>query len=189
MKKIYIIHGWGYVPAEEPWYQWLKKEMENKGWSVTIPTMPDPENPQINLWVNELSKIVFGPDEETYFVGHSIGAQTILRYLEKLPENIKIGGCVFVAPWLQLNPLEGPEEEAIAKPWVETLIDFAKVKTHCEKFVAIFSNNDPFVPKGNEILFADRLNARIATLVGQGHFSADEGVEEIPAARDALLSF
>lgn len=40
------------------------------------------------------------PDENTYFIGHSIGCQSIDRYLEILPSETKIGGVVYVAGWL-----------------------------------------------------------------------------------------
>jgi predicted alpha/beta hydrolase family esterase len=187
MKKLYIIHGWGATP-EEPWYQWLKGEMETNGWSVIIPAMPNSENPKIETWVSYLSELVKTPDPETYFVGHSIGVQTILRYLEQLPEGLKIGGVVSVAGWFTLNKLEGPAEEAIAKPWLETPIDFEQIRTHSDKFVAIFSNNDPFVPLDNKDLFVANLNAETKILLAQEHFGAEDNVVDIPAARDALLS-
>lgn len=37
-----------------------------------------------------------GPDEQTYFVGQSIGCQVILRYLARLPPDTKVSECVFM---------------------------------------------------------------------------------------------
>lgn len=64
--------------------------------------MPDTANPKIKKWVSELEKQVSELDENTYFVGHSIGCQTIMRYLEN-KETRKIGGILFVAPWLNFT--------------------------------------------------------------------------------------
>ena len=115
MKKIFIVHGWGGRP-NEPWLAWLKKELENRGMAVVVPEMPDPENPKIEAWVLHLSQVVGLPDANTCFVGHSIGCQTILRYLQTL--NTQVGQVVFVAPWFSLkeDSYESDEERAIAKP-------------------------------------------------------------------------
>src|SRR3989344_5696346 len=124
MKKVYLIHKWGGNSGEE-WYVWLKEELEKKGFEVEVFDMPNTDEPKIEEWVKYLEENINSDDidEKTYFVGHSIGCQTILRYLEKLHKNKKIAGCVFVAPWLDLINL-GEEEMKIAHPWINTKIDF-----------------------------------------------------------------
>lgn len=171
MKKIIMIHGWGGGP-EGGWLDWLKKKLEETGWKVEAPEMPDTDEPKIDLWVNKLKDVAesIGADKDTYFVGHSVGCQTILRYLEKLPKDKKVGGAVFVAGWFTLKGLEDEEKE-IAKPWVETPINFEKVKKHNDKFIAIFSDNDPYVPLSDEKLFRKDLNAKTMILNDQEHFN------------------
>ena len=106
-KQIYIIHGWG-SNLKEPWINWLKKELEIKKIGVKIFNMPNSKHPQIEEWVKFLEEKINLDEikEEIYFIGHSIGAQTIMRFLEKLHKHKKIKGCVFVAPWLNLINLE-----------------------------------------------------------------------------------
>ena len=119
-------------------------------------------------------------DENSYFVGHSIGCQTIMRFLEK--HNQKIGGVLFVAPWFTLKGLEDENSKQIAKPWITTKIDLRKVKSQCNKFVAIFSDDDPFVPLENEILFKKNLGAKTIMLKKKDHIvgkELKEGFEEI----------
>ncbi len=99
-KRVFIIHGWGGSP-EEAIHNWLKKSLEKKGFSVFVPEMPDTENPVIEKWVTHLGKIAKNPDKDTYFIGHSIGCQTILRYLENISS--KLGGVILVAPWMHLQ--------------------------------------------------------------------------------------
>ena len=117
-KRVFIIHGWGGNP-EEGWFPWLKEELINHGFEVYIPSMPDTNNPTIKNWVGNLKNIIKSPDKNTYFVGHSIGCQTILRYLENLNDNIKVGKVILVAPWFRLKMYESKEEVRIAKPWIE----------------------------------------------------------------------
>lgn len=186
-KRAFIIHGWDGYP-EEGWFPWLKQELEQKDFSVVVPAMPNAAEPDIEAWVSHLSHIVGSADENTFFVGHSIGCQAILRYLERLPENIKIGGAVFVAGWFTLTNVDSEKEKEIAKPWLETPIDFEKAKRRTEKFVAIFSDNDPYVPLNNKDMFTDALGAKIIVEHDKSHFSGSTGTTELPSALEAIIT-
>jgi predicted alpha/beta hydrolase family esterase len=122
-----------------------------------------------------------------YFVGHSIGCQTILRYIEQLPTEVKVAGVILVAPWMTLMN-QSPEEVEIAGPWIETSIDFEKVKTHTQKFVTIFSDDDPCVPIENKNLFEERLGAETILEHNKGHFSGSDGITQLPSVFRALMS-
>jgi uncharacterized protein len=186
MKKIYIIHGWGGCDSDEGWFGWLKEEGKKLGFDVICFNMPNTEKPTIEEWVGFLEDNISDTDEETYFVGHSIGCQTIIRFLEKMPKDKKIGGAVFVAGWFNLKDKiyeeEGDETKIIAKPWVETPIDFNKVKLHTDNFLAIFSDNDPFVSLSEENLFKENLEAKTVVKEKEGHFNESEKIEEILSA-------
>jgi hypothetical protein len=190
MKRVFIIHGWDGYP-EEGCFPWLKKELKKKGFQVFIPAMPDPLNPQIETWVPFLSNQVGTPDENTYLIGHSVGVQTILRYLEGLPENVKIGGAVFLAGWVNLTDeaFEDEKDAEIGKPWLETPLDWEKVKTHTNKFTAIFSDDDPLVPISDSEIFKEKLGAEIIVENGKGHFSGSSGIKELPSLLDAVIKF
>ncbi len=176
--NVVLVHGWDASPTSD-WYPWLKTELRRHGLSVQIPTMPHPHAPRIEEWVGHLQRVIH-PDADTILVGHSIGCQTILRYLERLPAAIAVKGAVFVAGWFSLQNLESAEDERIAKPWVETPINYKKVKAHTREFVYIYSDNDPYVPASNAQLFASRLGATAVLLKGKGHFTAEEGITRLP---------
>lgn len=186
MKRVFLIHGWDGNP-DDCWFPWLKKELEKKDFKVYIPAMPDSEEPKIDTWVPFLKEKVGKPDENTYLIGHSIGCQTIMRYLEKLPKNIQIGGVIFVAGFFNLPYLETEEEKVVAKPWLETKIDTDKVKSHTKNFIAIFSDNDPHVPLSDSEIFKKKLNAKIIIEHEKGHFSDDFGIKELPIVLKELL--
>lgn len=143
-----------------------------------IPSMPETSNPKIEKWVPFLKKIVKTPDKNTYFIGHSVGCQTIIRYLENL--NDEVGGSLFVGGWLKLQNLETEEEKSVAKSWLETPINFDKVRKNCKNITAVFSDNDPWVGSENHNLFEEKLNARIIIEKGRGHFTELDKVKELP---------
>lgn len=187
MKRVFIIHGWGGHP-EEGWFPWLKKELETKGFKVLIPAMPNTEEPKIETWVPFLSHLVGIPDLNTFFVGHSIGCQTIIRYLETLSEDMKIGGAVFVAGFYNLRGLETEEEKRIIEPWVNTPLNDEKIRKAVNKAIAIFSDNDPFVLPENQTSWKERVGAQIIVEHNKGHFNEeDPAVYELPSVLEAIL--
>jgi len=185
MKRVIIVHGWGGHP-HEGWFPWLKKVLEEKEYHVDVPEMPDTDHPKIDTWVGKLKEVVGTPDKDTILVGHSIGCQTIMRYLETVDE---IGGAVLVAGFFHLTK-EGLEEEGaaeIAKPWLETPIDTDKLRKF--KIVGIFSDDDPHVPIDDAQLFMQRLNAKIVIEGKKGHLGGEDKVFELQSVLDAVITF
>ena len=186
LKRIFIIHGWSGRP-DCGWLSWMNKELSKKGFKVWAKRMPDADFPKIQKWVSRLKKIAKNPDENTYFIGHSIGCQAIIRYLETLPANKKIGGAVFVAGWFNLENLETDEEKTVSEPWIKTPIKFSKVKSKINKAVALFSDNDPWVPVSDSKIFKKKLGAKIIVEHNKGHY-IENITKKSPAALKELLN-
>lgn len=184
--KIVIVHQWHGSP-ESDWYPWLKEVLEKKGFEVVVPEMPDTDSPKIDSWVSHLQKAVAHPTEKTYFVGHSVGCQTILRYLERLDPDMKVGGVLLVAPWLTLKEEALGEELPIARPWLDTKISWEKVMMHTDSFVAIMSGNDPYVPLNNGDMLGKFVNAKVLVQPNAGHFEKEGGFAELDVALKELL--
>ncbi len=181
-KRVFLIHGWGGYP-EEGWRPWLKKELETQGFDVLVPALPGTDSPDMQAWVATLSEVVGKPDEQCYFVGHSLGAITIMRYLETVQEGEKVGGVIFVAGFdNDLDIQELRESKFFASP-----IDWTKIKNSCNQFTAIFSDNDPYVALRNGDVFKEHLDATVVELHNMHHFSGDDGVFELPQALEAVL--
>ena len=179
MKRIFIIHGWE-GNHESDWLPWLKSELEKLGHKVFTPDMPKTNRPTIEAWVGHLRELVGTPDKNTYFIGGSIGCQTILRYLETV--STPVGGAIFIAGWFDLKNMESKEEEDIAEPWIKTPIDIAKVKRVLPKSILIISDNDPFgAVEENKKKFAE-LGSKILLMRGAGHISGDYGYTKLPEA-------
>ncbi|MEK7553403.1 MAG: hypothetical protein AAB504_01815 [Patescibacteria group bacterium] len=99
-----------------------------------------------------------------------------------------MGGAFFVAGWFTLMSLKTEEEKEIAKPWLETPIDFKKVKQHAGRFFAIFSDNDDVVPLDNREMFEQRLGVKTILEHKKGHFSGSDGVNELSSVLESILN-
>ena len=179
MNKIYIVHCWDGT-KDDGWYPWLDKQLSNENNIVYRFDMPNTTSPDIDEWVSFLDSKVESLDENTFFVGHSIGCQTIMRYLQTT-NMCKIGGILFVAPWLELLDFAIEDEESynVAKPWLNTKIDFEKVKQFTNNINCIFSDNDYFVSLDQKDKFEKLLDAKTIVVSGKGHISQDDGVYEL----------
>jgi len=182
MKRVFIVHQW-MASAGGDWYTWLKKELEKIGFVVYLPQMPNQDAPVIKERVDFISALVGTPDEQTYFVGHSIGCQVIMRYFEILPASTKVGGAIFVAGWFNLAGLESEGQEIIdiAKPWIETPINFEKIKKICSKITVLLSSNEPYgYIEENKTIFKEKLGIKAKVLNNMGHFTESDGISELP---------
>jgi len=181
-KKAYLIHGWEGNP-EEPMYKWIGEKLIEQGFEFIAPMMPNSEEPEINAWINKIKEIVKDLNEETIFIGHSIGCQAVLRYLETLKDE-KVGKIILIAPWMKLDEQtieeEGEEVKEIARPWMKIPIDFNKVKERCKEIICIFSDDDPYVPLSEEDFFKEKLNAKTIILEKRKHFDPGSGIKDLP---------
>ncbi len=179
-KRVFLIHGWEGYP-EEGWRPWLKNELEKRDFTVSAPAMPDTKHPQMEAWLEHLKKIVGTPNKDCYFVGHSLGCITILRYLETLKADQKVGGVVLVAGFTS-NLGYKELESFFTKP-----IDWEKIKSHGQKFIAIHSDDDPYVSLHYGNFFKEKLGAKLIVEHKMKHFSGDDGITTLPSALKAIL--
>lgn len=176
MKYAYIIHGWEGRP-EERLHVWMRGMLETHGYIVSVPNMPDPSYPRIDAWLKTLNELI-QPSDELLLVGHSVGAQAILRYVAQMSFEPTHLNLVLIAPWLMLDEQtilqEGADVVEMGRPWVEIPIDFEAVKRRAKRIIAVFSDDDPFVDVSQEIMFKDVVSAQTLMLHGMGHFCDDD---------------
>ncbi len=183
MKRVVFIHGWGGYP-EEGWRPWLKENLEQSGWQVINPVMPNTETPTQQKWLAKLSEVIGEPDDETYLVGHSLGGITILRYLENLPEGKKIGGAILVAGFPNDLNFDGYKGELDS--FFTSHVDWAAVNARCNQFFVLHSKDDNWVNENNYYELKDKLRADGELQSGFKHYSGDDGVTELPLVLEEL---
>lgn len=178
MKRVFAVHGWQ-GKANIGWRLSLREELQKKGWNVCLLQMPNPFFPKQMEWVDTLAEAVGAPDTDCYFVGHSLGCITVLRYLETISE--EIGGAVFVAGFgnnVGINEVQN---------FFDTPIDWERIRTHCKKIVLIHSDNDSWVPLREGEFLKEKIRAELIIQRGMGHFSAEEGITQLPVVTESLL--
>jgi len=187
-RRVIVAHGWEGHP-QEGWFPWLKKELEAQNVEVIIPQLPEPDRPRIEKWVPRLAEVTGSIDENTFFVGHSMGCQAIARLLQQSENDNRAGGVVFVAGFFKhLTGLEAdPEVQKTDKHWLEAPIDLKSVRKSVKASVAIFSKDDPWVPLDNKIDFEKILGSKIVIKDAMGHFSGGrDGVFQLPVVLEEL---
>lgn len=181
MKRAIIIHCWEGYP-EYCWYPWVKKELEARGFQVEVPALPNTEKPKLDEWLPRLKEVVGQTDEELFLIGHSLGCIAIMRYLESLEDGQQIGGVVFVAGFS-----EGIGYSEI-QTFFETPVDLEMIRTRAKHgFVAIHSDNDPYVDLKFADIFKERLGAEVIIKHSAKHFSgAIEGEDSCLELPDVI---
>lgn len=184
MKKAVIVHCWGGSP-EYAWYPWIKSELEKLGYRVVVPVMPDTDEPRLNGWLSHLKEVIDEPNEELVLIGHSIGSVTVMRYLEALEDNQKVGKVVLVAGFTDQLGFKELENFFI------TPLAYEKIKSKSVRgFTVIQSDNDPFVSERYGQRLHDELDARLVMKQGAFHMSGavdgEEACIELPEVIAAL---
>lgn len=165
MKNALILHGTG-GNSKENWFGWLKKQLEDDGWQVWVPDLPQADKPNIeryNQYLLTNTKLQLNKD--SIIIGHSSGAVAILGLLEALPDNIAIDTCYLVGAFKDDLNWEALEE-LFLKPF-----NFEKIKTKAKRFVFIHSDNDPYCPLEHAKYLSAKLGGELIIVPGQKHFS------------------
>jgi len=183
MKKALLIHG-AYGNPKENWFPWLTKELEKKGYKVTIPSFPTPINQSFKNWELELLPYLKKIDENSIVIAHSIGVVFILKILEKndlCPRNI-----YFISGFLSKLGIE--RFDNINKTFYQK-INFTKINRYSPQVYIYHSDNDPYVNQKHAIELARNIpGSRLTIIKKAGHFNIDSGFKEFPELLNDILN-
>jgi len=143
-----LLHGYKGT-SEKNFFLWLKNELENRGYKVTVPILPNTDNPNINEQVKYVLKNC-NFDENTVLLGHSLGSVVALKVLEKLKKPIKklINVAGFVVP------------NTKNRPYIKTFnwkYDFNKIRKNVKEILILKDIDDLVIRKDA----ADKIKAAI----------------------------
>ena len=167
MKQALILHGTDAGPSSN-WFTWLKEELEQDGYKVWLPQLPNSAKPNTKTY-NQflLSNQGFDFNDETIIIGHSSGAVEALSLLQHLPEGKKVGSCFLVSAFR-----DDLGWDALTDLFTEPF-DFEKIKTRADKFVFLHSDNDPYCPIEGAEYLAEQVGGELVVKSGQGHFNTE----------------
>ncbi|MBD3244753.1 MAG: alpha/beta fold hydrolase [Candidatus Moranbacteria bacterium] len=176
-KSAIIIHGFG-ASSGSNFFPWLKKELEKINYKVILEDFPDPFYPKLEAWVDQLKVYLPYINDNTIIIGHSLGGFVGAYFCSKI--NKKIKALYLVAP---ANPLIDPDGEIernfaasgqkdqfeMLKTVFKSSIDWSKVHQNCQKILAFFSSDDPWIDLASIKYFKqNRVDYEI--LENRGHF-------------------
>ncbi|MEO5691385.1 MAG: alpha/beta hydrolase [Candidatus Saccharimonadales bacterium] len=170
MKTAIILHGTLGSP-DGNWFQWLKKELGQKGLIVWLPQLPQAEQPSLKNWQRFVKiQCPFAINEDTLIVGHSSGAILALVLAENNME--KIGAIVDVSVFHD-NSLQWQPNDLL----FDVRFDWTTIRQGVNELLFVHSDNDPYVPLNQAEYVATNTCAAIVVIPGEGHFNLERSDE------------
>lgn len=170
--RIIVAHGYN-AAADRHWFPWLAEQFEPG--VVRIPDLPNPTAPELGPWVDTLAAAVGEVDDETILIGHSLGAVTTLRLLERMPQPWRLRGLILVAGFVTPLPNLPKLNEFTHPP-----VDVAPVIENTAFRHVISSDDDTTVAPEFTAELARQLDAPLTLIPGGGHFVDRIGCHSIP---------
>ncbi|MFI8227425.1 alpha/beta hydrolase [Streptomyces sp. NPDC085900] len=173
---VLILHGWQNHRPEAHWQHRLADRLTALGHLVTYPQLPDPDDPDLETWLSELTRHLAGlrTDAERIVVAHSASAVLWLHAVARgLVRDDAVDRVLLVAPPSASVLLRHPEVAAFAPP----ALDFTLPAP--TRLVA--GDDDPYCPEGARALYGDPLGIPTDVLPGAAHLDLDAGYGDWPA--------
>lgn len=181
-KKVYIIHGYGASPGSH-WFPWLRDRLTEAGADVDILEMPTPQEPKLDAWINQVAAAVQDIDSHTYFVAHSLGCITTLRYLQRQNPAKPIGGMVLVSGFDKPLP-----DLPMLDEFTQQALDYDRLIRSANRRAVIAAKDDSIVPFAYSKELMEQLHADFYEVEHGGHFLESDGYTTLPIVYDVLAN-
>ncbi len=183
MTKVFIFHGAHGNPMRN-WFPWLKEELEKMGCEVFTPIFPTPEGQSLGAWLEAFKPFEQYLDENTTFVGHSLGANFILNLLERLDKKIK--AAFLVSGFVSAVHDPSNKFNIINKSFYDKDFNWNKIKENSGYIYIINSDNDPYVTIELAEEISRPLGVTLTVIEKAGHFNEESGYKQFPALLDMI---
>jgi leucyl-tRNA synthetase/predicted alpha/beta hydrolase family esterase len=187
--KVLVIHGIS-GDSSDNWFPWFKKLLEEKGYDVLIPDLPNSDHPTLHDWVNALKKVGIKKGDTVSIVAHSLGAPTAIAFIKQT--KLSVEKLILVAPtakeqgeknWKNLGDAGYPDAKQVIQEFNKANEGVLDIETFVQKLVVYLSDNDPFVPVTVAKSF-EGLEPEVKIFKKHGHFNAGAGLLEFPTILD-----
>jgi predicted alpha/beta hydrolase family esterase len=177
-----ILHGWQNHRPKAHWQHWLADRLSELGHHVSYPQLPDPDYPDLEVWLAELARHVddLSATTERVIVAHSASALLWLHAAARgVPGLDAVDRVLLVGPPSASVVARYPEVAEFAPP----PLDFALPGP--TRLVA--GDDDPYCPEGARTVFGDPLGIPTEIIPGAAHLDLDAGYGSWPAVLDWCL--
>lgn len=185
-----ILHGFTASPADH-WFPWLAERLEAAGFEVSVPELPDAQDPDADAWRAAAAEAIGDIRDGDAVIGHSLGALAAARVLAERARRTgggavdpadRLGSLVLVSGFA--GPVEPiPELDRFAAAGV----DLAGVPAMVRSIAVLRSDDDAIVPPADTDVLAAALGVPVEVVPGGGHFLGREGWTKLPAALWSVL--
>ncbi|EJO34766.1 MULTISPECIES: RBBP9/YdeN family alpha/beta hydrolase [Acinetobacter] len=181
MTQVIVVHGYTAGP-EQNWFPWIQQYAKQQNVSLQVLRLDPSTTPKLEDWDQQMAEQIKEINENSIFIGHSLGCIATLHYLSHQLKNQKIKQLVLVAGF---NGRLGRLEEV--DPFIDACkIDLELLKQQIEHRVVIYSEGDDRVPPKFSLEQAKSLDAEVIQAKHQGHFIDSEGCTELPEVWQAI---
>lgn len=170
--KIYLIHGYTATP-DSNWFQDFKTKVENETTEVCVLAMPNSQSPRFDEWIGHMQNCVNSIDENTIFIGHSLGCVTILNFLNDYNQS-KIKGLFLISGFVEKSPIVELNEFVVPE------LNYAHLKTLAPFNLSISAEDDDIVPCEYSKFLAEKLDSKFVLLKEGKHFIDRDNFTEFP---------
>ena len=159
---------------DKHWIPWTRENLEDKGFEVDTPLMPEPWYPDYSKFKKEFDKLKV--DEDTVLIGHSCGCAFLVRWLGDSKQKIK--RLILVAPW-KIN--------SSRKDFYDFPIN-SIVKGNVKEIIYFTSNDEEEDGKKSLEMYKKDLGGKVIELKDHGHYClGNMGTEEFPELLEEIL--
>ncbi len=168
-----LLHGHTGRPNSD-FFPRLKSQLEKQWHQVTCPTLPDPDNFNLDEKVDFLSKS-YDFNEHTIIIWHSFGSLVWIKLIEKLDN--QIAGMVSVAGMSDRRINEErrarntsdafTDYDSYRLKYGDISINYPLLQQNCASFVIVWDQQDPAVSPVHQTTLAQQLNSPLIQWIPQ----------------------
>jgi predicted alpha/beta hydrolase family esterase len=168
-----ILHGLeGSGP--EHWQSWLAARLRARGLEVAYPSLPEPDSPRLERWLDALdAELADLPAAKTTVLCHSLGSLLWLHHAARRPSQQ-------VARALLVAPPQPDDEDAQSIGFRPTPLDREGVAAAARESRLVCSTNDPWCPPETSRRIGEATGVTIDWLEDAGHINTDAGYGQWP---------
>jgi len=144
---------------------------------VVAPAMPQPEDPDYEVWREEIERQLADAERQVLLVGHSFGASVLVKYLAEGSRDLPVSALFLVA-----TPFWGSDFPDYALP-----DDFGAQLSDIPTFL-YHSRNDPEIPVAHLYRYQEHLPPATSRLIDGSEHSFTDGLPQLVRDIQAVAS-
>jgi predicted alpha/beta hydrolase family esterase len=177
-RRFVILHGWENHRPPGHWQHWLAGQLTGLGHDVAYPQLPDPDEPELAVWLAELRTLLAGPPgQRVTVVCHSLACALWLHAVAAGQQAVPVERVLLVAPPSGGFLRQHPQVAAFAPPPL-TPVQVAGAAGHTR---IVCSPDDPCCPEGATAEFAAPLHLPADVIPAGAHLNPASGYGPWPA--------